>query len=697
MNFKSLQLKKAYNSDEDDIIANFYVPALESAIQYKRLTGYFTSSSLAVAACGILGLLDNGGTMQVITSPQFSSNDIELIKKHALSLDALVGDKLLNELKDVRDDFIKDHLFALGWMLANKRLEIKVAVLLDENNCPIDQTRINEHGIFHQKVGILTDREGNIITFSGSINETGAGWAGNDEEFKVFRSWCEDERPWIDDDIRKFNRYWDNAANRVQILSLPLAVEKELIKIAPDEYPKINLARWYKSKAKKKELFLYQKNAIEKWDANGKVGIFEMATGTGKTFTALGCVERVLSSDKKIAIIISCPYNHLVQQWKREIEAFGLNYDKLIIVDGTNASWKKEMHEQLAYLSMYGSKPLIIITTHRTLSSAPFRAIIGKVPANKYFLIADEVHGIGAEVNRKGLLAEYGYRLALSATPKRWFDDIGTDVIYKYFKNTVFEFSLKDAIAKINPLTGQSYLCPYYYSPRFVSLTEFELEQYIKITFRIINLLKKKTGDEDESRLSILFIQRANIIKNAANKYSVLKDVLEEIKKRDPTFYGTIVYTSPQQIREAQRIVNEYDLQTHTFTVKESAQPHKKLNNFSEREIILDKFAKGDYQVLMAMKCLDEGVDIPPARNVILMSNSKNPREYIQRIGRVIRQYPGKKEAYIYDLIVKPSKELIPKELRTFENKIYAKELERCEEIAKTAQNGPSALRDLYK
>lgn len=696
MSFKDLNLKREYNSDVDNLVYDFYVPVLKTAVDYWRLAGYFSSNSLAVAACGITGLLENNGTIKIIASPQLAKRDIELIKKSNGNYLSVIENNILEDLNLIEDAFVKDHIYALAWMLANRKLEIKIAIVFSKDNIPLSDNEIYNQGIFHQKVGILRDQEGNIISFSGSINETARGWIGNNEEFKVFKNWNEEQKHYVTSDIQKFNKYWNDTAVSTKVIDLPLAVQKKLVSCAPKTYYSINIKKWY-SDQRRPELFAHQKDAITKWIANDKIGLFEMATGSGKTFAAFGCLDKIYKDYTNLVVVISCPYGHLVQQWKRELLRYNIIFDKVIIADSSNSKWNKETFNALADLSMYGSnKPVIVITTHSTSSLPKFLNLIKKIPGNTYFLIADEVHGVGAEMNQRAMLDVYRLRLGLSATPNRWLDDAGSQAIYNYFGgNPIYCFGLKEALVTINPITGQSYLCPYYYSVHFVSLVEEELENYINLTIRIIRLSNSKKHQNSQQLNSLLF-QRANIIKNATAKYEKLKEILEELKYKDEGYFGTIIYCSPKQINEVMNIMNQKDIIAHKFTMEEGTVAQKEYQNKSERDYILEKFGEGLYQVLVAMKCLDEGVDVPQARNAILISSSGNPREYVQRIGRVIRRYPKKQLAYIYDIMVVPSLDKLPHNMRNYEKIIFKKELRRCEEIAKIAKNNTEALKKIY-
>jgi hypothetical protein len=365
---KSLALKKSYSSDFDNILEDFYIPALKQSIEYQRLAGYFSSTSLTVAAKGILGLIKNGGAMKLIISPRLSKDDLDVIVASQNNPGRMIEDKFLKELEQIEDDFEKDHIAALGWMIANEKLAVKVAIPRKITGEFITSTDADLSGLFHQKVGILRDANGSIISFSGSINETASGWLNNVEEFKVFRSWDQSESDYVIADTDKFNRFWNNTSNKVDIVDLPTAVKNRLIDIAPKEIEGIDLDKHYKRvRCISAPLYQHQKDAISKWLSNNMRGIFEMATGTGKTFAALGCVEKIIETNKSLIICIACPYQHLVQQWKNEISRFGISYDRLVIADSTNPEWKDSLANALMDVSL-GYRPRLIIITTSTMS-----------------------------------------------------------------------------------------------------------------------------------------------------------------------------------------------------------------------------------------------------------------------------------------------------------------------------------------
>jgi len=682
-----LNLKKSYDSDLDDILTDFYIPALSKSIKYKRLTGFFSSTALAVAARGISNFIQNNGIMELICCARLSKSDINAIKDALENPERLIEKNMLKSLEILENEFISDHVRALGWMVANNKLNIKIAIVINENGFPEDEKSVDKMGIFHQKVGILEDSEGNRISFSGSDNETAAGWMENIEEFKVFTNWNIIEKDYLNADLDRFNKFWEGTSKRTKVIDVPSAIKKELIRIAPDSIEDCDLEKWLRRDKKnmpKREIKLrdYQEQAITNWLTNDNKGIFEMATGTGKTFTALGCLRSLLKNQNKLITIIACPFDHLVKQWQNDLADFGLCLDTMV-ADSSNRGWKSQLADYILDIKNGIRDDLVVLTTHNTCSSTSFIERIKKFDGD-IFLIVDEVHGIGAQKNRIALLEIYRFRLGLSATPKRWFDDEGTGEIIRYFGDVVFEFSLRDAISTVNPNTGETYLVPYEYRPYFAKLTEEEFDKYIDETNKIAKLYhRSKLRQEKEELINQLCFKRQKIIENAFNKYDLLLKILQELSE----IKYCLIYCSPRQIDNVQDILNKKGIIQHKFTMNEGVKKETKYGGLSERSFLIREFGQGNYQALVAMKCLDEGVDIPPARTAIIMASTGNPRQYIQRRGRVLRRYPEKRKAIIYDILVIPG-ELSPNnDVSEIEKKILEKEIRRYKEFAYTAIN----------
>jgi superfamily II DNA or RNA helicase len=303
-------------------------------------------------------------------------------------------------------------------------------------------------------------------------------------------------------------------------------------------------------------------------------------------------------------------------------------------------------------------------------------------------LIVDEVHGIGSTKQLNGLHGAYDYRLGLSATPERWFDEEGTNVLLNYFGGVIFEFDIGDALNTVNPDTGEFYLTPYIYKPIIVELNDEEYDYYMNLSMKIAQLLRKKTktAKDQEDKLK-LCLKRKNIVNNAEAKIIKLKEILQENKD----IKYLIIYCSPQQLKIVQRILNEFNITQHKFTHVEKIKKDVEYGGLTEREYLIKKFEDGSYRALIAMKCLDEGVDIPSARNAIIMSSTSNPREHVQRRGRILRRFSGKKEAIIYDLLV------FQNDGTDFGKKLTQREARRYREFAENAKNSLECINSLKK
>lgn len=696
--FSRLPLKISYDSGLDDILWDFYIPVLSMANNYDRIAGFFSSSSLALSARGMEDFISNGGTMRLVTCPQLNAADVGILEKTANGIDDILSEKFIRSYDEIESQFQRDHVQALGWMLANGKLEIKIAVIKHGGKiCTADQ--INELGIMHQKVGVFRDQSGNIISFSGSNNESASGWLGNTEEFKVFCSW-KGAMPYIEDDIRKFDGFWNNNRPDVEMKNIPDAIRESLITIGKDFEPsKLNAKKYYPDRIIKEKqplkLFFYQQEAVEMWNENSRNLLLQMATGCGKTRTAIGCIRTALEDTDKLLMIVACPQATLSSQWKNDIEGLDIKIEHSIEINGNVTNWTSLLSREILKLSTGMYNNLIVYTTHQICSSVKYIEVMEKL--NKKitaFLIGDEVHGMGAEKTQRGLLDIYQYRLGLSATPQRWFDDEGSNLIQEYFGNKSYEFSIEDALKNHNPLTGKPFLVNYQYEPRFVQMTEEELEEYKLITDKIIKMSSYGDDEETYNYLQMMRFKRADIEKNAHEKYSALEKILDEHGK---DISDTIIFVSDDQIDHVMRILGNRGISASRFTQAQGTSTSDKYGGISEREYIIRLFKEKKYQVLVAIKCLDEGIDIPSADTAIVMASSTNPREYVQRIGRIIRQAPGKYKATIYDLIIKPDMSAFYDErIIELEKRIFRKEMDRVVDLSKNAINNAKVLNDAY-
>jgi superfamily II DNA or RNA helicase len=365
---------------------------------------------------------------------------------------------------------------------------------------------------------------------------------------------------------------------------------------------------------------------------------------------------------------MAAPYQHLVDQWKDEAEGFGY---RPILAYQSQERWRDKLQERVYAYNHGDLDAIAVITTHATFASEGFQNIIATLEG-PVLLIADEVHHLGARNRRKFLAEQIPYRLALSATPDRWFDDVGTGALRGYFDQTVFELTLGEAI-------GLS-LTPYYYHPVLVELTEEEMEDYRALSIMIARMFAKGV-DEDDEKLGALLRKRSGLLNNAANKIEIISQLVDQQKPLDHALF----YCAPGgQINDVMRLLGlEKRLLAHRFTAHEDT---------STRRELLARFDNGDLQALVAMNCLDEGVDVPSTRTAFILASSGNPRQFIQRRGRVLRKYPGKEYAVVYDLIaVPPLPDYLDRESVGAERSILRRELKRFVEFADSAQNTQQA------
>lgn len=731
MSFRSIKIKHSYTSEKDNLLEDFYIPVLKEAIKYKRITGYFSSSSFLTAATGLTQFIKNNGHMQFILNIVLSDKDYDQIEKGTQNPEDIIKETLMHDLDTLEDECRHDPVKVLGWLIAYGYLEVKIGFI---------KKKRTDNEILHQKIGILTDRENNTISFSGSNNESAYGWVYNSEKFKVFFSWEVNNEVFISQDIEDFEELWANRSMKTEVIPFPEAVEQRVISIAQREPIDIDELLQNIAKTQKKivdrtnesvkfpkdhyhnkqcevtnvgpknrdprifergedystiQLRNYQHEAIDAWFQNECQGIFEMATGTGKTYTALAALKQLLERERKLVTIISVPFLHLANQWEQSLHKMGINIP-IIHVSSANSKWKDELKTKILDNWLGKERQFIILTTHDSLSSSSFIELMHDVKS-PILLIGDEVHGLGAITRLEALLPLYTYRLGLSATPERYFDELGTQDLMQFFGKVVYTFDLNKAINETNPDTGETYLTPYEYHPIFVELTQDDMEAYSILSGQIA-ILCNKTNKSKSERLALeqKLRERQDILKNTCTKYPAFKELISELVK-DNGIKQTLVYCSPQQIKEVQQLLRDQrGIIQHRFTSKEDAtRRQEKYCGLTEREHLLDKFAKGDYDVLVAIKCLDEGVDVPATRNAILMCSSGNPKEYIQRRGRVLRRAPGKKKAIIYDVTAVPT--TIDGRYAHIDTKMLESQLKRLEEFAKDAMNQRDVERDIFR
>lgn len=712
MSFKTLSLKPEYRSPQDDVVKDVFIPALSMAKSYKRAVGFFSSTSLAEITKGISGLVENGGTIKIVASPALSESDEQAIKVGYEKRKEVIEKKLLGELDKIEEDYFKqERLNLLANLIANNVLDLKIA-FTDTGK---------EAGIYHEKLGIFEDFEGNKIVFDGSMNESVTAMRYNYESVNVYCSWKEEDNERTVSKIKAFDNIWNNTDSNLCVIDFPSVTQKILDKYKRKDFnindvikkaneldnKEIEPETLTYSKPENKPLILndsepeynvssklffnffdgkgprdYQKEAISKFTINNFQCLFAMATGTGKTLTALFAVNELCSKKDINFILILVPLKDLVEQWNKDVSKY-FNGNIILIHSGNN--WKEKV-TSFSIKKMLNPKldeKLIVISTYDSFSINKEK-ILKLFNLSKTILIADECHKAGANTYRNNLPEEIPYRIGLSATPKRPYDLKGTKAIFDYFdpNENPYEFTIEMAI-------DRGMLCPYNYYPIFVELTFDEMEDYAELTERINKIIILVNSDQatesDEEKLEQLLKQRHRIIERAENKFDLFSACfLEEIKKY--TQYTIVFAPDGTDINDV-NILSKYK----DYVTKKANENNIYLTTVEyvqgTDKKVLEHFGKGQIDVVFAKQRLNEGIDIPAARRAFFIASSTSEREFIQRRGRVLRLCEGKVEADIFDFIV-----VAPERADThFDskicNQIKESELKRALNFAKTAKN----------
>lgn len=672
MNLKDLNFSNRLDTSSSDLTEDFFVPALSAAYRYDRGVGFFSSGWIRITSKGLIAFAANGGKARWVTSPILSEEDWQALKiGDEAKYDPVLRAALQRNISDLERALEKDSLSALSWMVADGILSFKLA--LPRNKL--------EQGEFHDKFGIFTDINGSQVSFNGSYNDSIQG-TRNYESIKIFRGWDPAFAELVADDVERFERLWNNQDANVRVFDLPEAAKEQILKLRKFDrpYPKPQWMAQERSRISyapakpvlpdNLKLRDYQTEAVDAWFEYKCQGFLEMATGSGKTITSLAASVRLFEQEKRLAVILAVPYQHLVDQWNKEARAFGY---RPVLAYRSKRQWLNKLKTEVMDYNARYRQFISVITTHQTFISPEFQETISRFdePA---LLIADEAHHLGAERSQQNYPNHIPFRLALSATPDRWFDEGGTQSLRDYFGETVFSFPLEKAIGIC--------LTPYYYYPHLVSLTDEELEQYEDITVKIARLMSRE-DESGQNALKMMLIHRAQLLNRAQNKLVVLSDLINQ----QSDIKHTLFYCAPGQIKEVFSLLgNKKGLFVQSFTAEEDT---------NERRQRLEDFEKGVSQGLVAMKCLDEGVDVPNTKTAYLLASSSNPREFIQRRGRILRQAPGKDFSVVHDLItVPPSAWSGTSSDFSFqaERSLIRKELQRFKEFAGPAKNKHQAI-----
>jgi superfamily II DNA or RNA helicase len=701
---RDIELKNMYSSGIDEP-KEFFTEALIESKTFDLGLGFFSSSGIRSLSYGFALFIANGGKMRVVINQVLSATDKAAIEKGQSQVVDNFEEKIIADISRLAETLSK----------ADKQFFRCFSYLISINRIEFVATVSTKGGLAHDKYGIFTDLQGNKITFIGSANFSKTALELNGETITVFSSWNDSDR--VSEFQNIFNESWKE--DTPHLIHIPLNEVKTHIegKFSPETVAELiqhgidlrdiqNLHETPKTKTKplsprliekleqkeQEPRFPFpeerkiQKNAYATWVANDKQGIFAMATGAGKTVTALNCVLKRYHEDGFYKVIIAVPTQALAVQWEQEVKSF--NFQNIVSTHTEN-DWRNILNRYTTRSILDKKKNLVLITTYATFNRRDIQDFLKNTRGIESFIyIADEAHNIGSTNTLKHLPKNILQRIGLSATPERIYDDVGSEQLYQFFNSRppqyTYRYTMKQAIE-------DEILCHYDYYPLFVELTTDEMQAYKTITDQLRKFIDPDTG-KYKKEAEMLLLKRKRIIHKAENKKVAITNLLEDLKNKRKLDY-TFVFV-PEGYEPDYSENDNYSVQDEDIhIIDEYAQMfreqgytyHKYISGLEDAQNVLKSFADGEIQILLSMKCLDEGVDIPRAEHAIFCSSTGNPRQFVQRRGRVLRKSKGKIKATIWDLIVTPPD--ITGDLSNVERSLFISEVKRIVNFATLADN----------
>ena len=626
MSLRTVSFQDTYWSGENDLIKEFYVPCMEESIEYCRAVGYFHSSIFCYITNGLYPFIQHGGRMRIVCSVNVSPEDEQQI---ALGYDIrqLLEDKIApatQELIDLNIANIKN----LCWLIKNNRLDIRVCLRKDPNTP-------GSYRLFHEKFGIFKDADENAISFLGSVNETLGGWINNEESFEVSQNWIPVLQSRVEQKIQRFEKLWDGTAGNIVTFDFPKASRLKLIQNAP-EHPVDYIYRVSAGIHPNFKPRSCQEDAKNAFLQKNFSCLFMMATGSGKTKAAMYAISQI---DTWKLLLICVPSLELVEQWEADVRLF--YPDTPIIKCGSPYRGHKELLKSLTQARF--PEQVVVISTYDSAQGDYYMAKWKLAKTEQFAMICDEVHNMGAPKSQCLMELNPAYRIGLSATPRRNFDEIGSEKILDFYHQNTFEFSIKDA-------QREHYLVEYQYRILPCAMPEDDWELYKTFSREIVQLqhtLEQEDNEKEQLRLRQRiegrYRDRAKLLKKNDQKAQTLQTIFDEIP---PTARVLIYGDDLHHLAEIGQALDHMGKYYFKYNGELDAQ--------KERPTILKEFRQGIRKILLAVGCLDEGIDIPACDVAVFISSSTSERQFIQRRGRVLRVAPGKTSAWIYDYLVYP-------------------------------------------
>ena len=671
---KDVNFQITYSTGLEHEPKEFFTEALIESKYFDLGLGFFSSSGIRCLAYGFALFIASGGKMRVVINHILSEQDKKAIEKGQTGVVDDFEDKVLFDIEQLCETLSKE----------NEQFFRCFSYLISQNRIEFIATVSSQGGLGHDKYGVFKDEHGDKVAFAGSANFSQTAMEINGESIMAFTSWEDNKRvkslesifneTWAGDTphlkhipLEKVTTYIKNKYGQVKLSKL-IEHEIDLRDIEELDMPSKMSSRPLPARLIEKieikeqeprfpfpEEREIQKEAYRAWLENNRQGIFAMATGSGKTVTALNCLLKEYKATGVYKAIIVVPTKALALQWENEVKNFNF---KNIYSTHTSKDWKEELCRYTTKSLRNTNKSLILITTYATFIRPKVQEFVKTTNGMRDFIfIADEAHNLGSRGPLAHLPLNIEKRIGLSATPERVYDEVGSKKLYEFFNSMppkyTYRFTMKQAI-------DEGILCPYNYFPIFVSLTNKEMQEYAKITEKLRKFIDPETG-KYKKEAEMLLMKRKRIIHKAQNKKLIVAELLESLSKERNLNY-TFVFV-PEGYEPDYAEIDDYSVDDDDVHIIDeyasmfrdmNYRYHKYITGLEDAPGILDSFAKGDIQVLLSMKCLDEGVDIPRAEHAIFISSTGNPRQFIQRRGRVLRKSEGKKGATIWDLIVTP-------------------------------------------
>ncbi len=720
-------IDRDYKTGSENEPLQFYLDGLANSNEFSLLLGYFSSSAINLLSVGFATFISKGGKMKMVINHLLSAKDKEAISRVEDNPNEIRVFDLTDvvSLGRVLDEYDTHFFECLAYLISEKRIEIKVI------------KPKNGKGIAHYKSGVFSDGQ-DSVGYKASCNFTYYGLSENIEELEAFLSWengrsnklikrqlklIDDYFTEKDEDVEYIpvsnievvlkDRFGKKDINELLVQEEQLLRKKQSLISNPNLkktifklFSEIEIIR-RTPKFPFKEPREYQQIAFENWKNNNQQGMFAMATGTGKTITSLNCLLEVYKKTGYYKALVLVPTLTLVNQWENECKKF--NFSNIVKVS-SKSKWKNDLSNILTRekLSPTEDVSFIVISTYASYARENTFAEINQLSA-KTLLIADECHNMGSNSILKLLpKVKAKRRIGLSATPERQFDEEGNKKLFSFFNSSnkyTYEYSMKEAIDK-------AVLCRYYYYPYIVSLTESEMKDYKDLSLKISKYYSKESESFNNNPiLTALLLARKRIIHKAFNKISVFRKIIQNQYQKSGNLKYTLVYVpegnDPNDYFETDSFSRVDELETDSDAVRlidiftqavkdidERITIRQFISGSNEKDLILEQFADGEIDVLTSMKCLDEGVDVPRSELAIFCASTGNPRQFVQRRGRILRTHPDKQFAYIHDLVVIPEINA-NSESYNMERSLVKKELERVKNFALLSENSSHTVNTL--